>query len=138
MQFISMRVQEANLRLDGMKESENPALVYVKPTNENNEQTAPSAVVRTRPMFGFILYRVKQATSDISTENLIDIVQQARYKLDSLVKNLNDSPITNQTVAQPGITKWKSEETFDEFDAGVHGITFNFDWPIIDLLACNN
>lgn len=139
MTFLAMTVQEANLELDKLKENDPwPVFIYVKPVKQKNTQTAPNTVQRKTPVFGFLMGRVMQSTNDRPAQTLVDVIQNCRYMVDKVVKQLNAASITaTDSEGKDGIKDWSTTEAYDEFDANVHGVTFEFDWPVIDLLACS-
>lgn len=130
--FISATIQEGNLQLDAVKDDQWPVVVYISPVKEKNRQNAPTTVNRTSEVFGFVLYKIKQDTTDEKTPTIKEVATSAKYIVDKLVKNLNGLQITDGD----GIQEWETNETFSDFDALLHGVQFSFSWKIVDALKC--
>lgn len=131
--FLSVNIFEANLELDFVKDVEFPVCVIIQPQKEKSKQIAPQTLQRTVNIFGFILYKIQQGTSDIQTEVTKPIVHQARLQLDRLVRKLNNHEINDDN----GIDVWETNEVYGgqgEFDSNLHGVQFSFDWVLNDTL----
>lgn len=134
MTFIHANLKEANLKVDA--DVKYPVYVHVSPTKIKNKQDAPFLIRRKIDVFGMILTRVDQPTNDYDTMKVEDAVNQCRLLGDKLAQKLQKSSVADFETIGKEDQEWETNATYDEFDAALHGCTFNYTWPVINCECC--
>lgn len=129
--FIYADLFTANNNLDKLPEISFPIFIYVAPSKKKNSADELTAMIkRVVPINGFFLYKVPQKTGEVVYDDLKPWIRKAEVLADKLYRALNASSLKDPNKK---FLDYESQDTYDEFDQSLHGVTFFANWPVDEL-----
>lgn len=127
--FIHANLFEANFGLDELtKDSDVTFPVFVHVANGKSKNTVNEAheINRKVEVFGMLLNRIDNPTSDYKSEDVNDVIYEMHQLGNNLIYWINRSALS----VDGGVDEFEMVDVYQKFDAHLFGQAMTFTWSL--------